>query len=171
MFLAPSPLRRDLFQEFLRERFVYGCLRVFVYGIGWSFFLTYLFVLFFSGNRDPRFLLLDVLGLLYRFSGILLFKVFEIPGILVARFDPDHWLSQSARFTLRKHRPSILSVLFENLYGRYYRKSLLELGDEELDALLMKRLYRRYPWKTITTIFLPSLFSFSIFVVRFLFDG
>jgi len=169
VFLVPSRHFVDLYAEFCREQRLYFCLKFMVYGLGWCFFLLYLTMIFGAGVRDPKYLLLDLLGLLYRVSGILLYKVFEIPNVLAYRFDPDPWLSSMARKTLNLHRFPILHTFFLGYYGKFYDKKLLEICDEELDRIVNRKLYGRYPWKSYAGLFFPSLFSFTIFVVNYLF--
>ncbi|GBF51724.1 hypothetical protein LPTSP4_32620 [Leptospira ryugenii] len=168
MFLVPSPYHYDLYEEFVQEKKIYHFWKILLYGSGWFCFLFYIVLVFGYHVREAKFFLLDVLGLLLRFSGIVLFKQFEIPKILLYCLDKDPYLHRSAWKTFRKHREEILFHFFTLWKGKFFQRELLQITEEELTIRLTQLTQRRYNWKRISLFYFSSLSLLIIYILKIL---
>jgi hypothetical protein len=166
--LLPNPYHYDLYKEYLNEiRFVWIS-KFILYSLGWACFFTYVVLLFGYGVRDSKYFLLDVSGLLLRFSGIILNKQFEIPKIFDHLLDSDIYVSRSAAKTIVMHRNEIMGRFLTNVYGRYFPKAFMALPIEEISSLVRGLKRKKWNWRKIGPWYFTILICFLGFVIKIL---
>lgn len=156
--LLPAPYYYDLYREFQLEIRLYRSAKFLLYGLGWVCFFTYIILLFGFEKRDAKYFLLDLSGLLLRFSGIILHKQFQIPKLFEYLLSEDPFLSRSAWKTIVAYRNEIMGRLLVNLYGRSFPLDHLSFQEADTKEYILYLKHQRWDWRHWAPIYFVFLF-------------
>ncbi|PJZ45598.1 hypothetical protein [Leptospira brenneri] len=140
-------MKHEVFHLFIKEQKLYKFLSRFAKLISVSFLITYLYLLFSSSyTASPLIVVLNYLAILTSFSGIITFKYFEIPSLLLSVFTER----ESARFFQLGEEER------QFVWRKAGREDVLpsEPSPEQIISTLY--LHDRYPWKRIGKIYLAA---------------
>ncbi len=143
----------DQFAEFLLEKRIY---KIWIYSLnilGYGCFFYYIFLLFFQNNLKPIYLLLDLYSLYTRLSVLIVYKIFQIPNILLHLLKKDS-IANNSKKTIEKHRAEILDPFFKNIYGYSYDRNLIYLPMSEIREIVFSFQQNRINWKKIGKVYL-----------------
>lgn len=158
--LTPQYNRNDLYKDFLLERKLYQLANLFLWVFGYGCLAVYLILIWFFHVRDPKYFLLDVIGILSRISAIVLFKMYEIPTIFSYLYSDVPALRKWSYNTIHKYKGVILDCLLVNLHGKDYNPSLLHMEMNDLIQYLENKI-NNY-WKTGGKIYFAIYFFICI---------
>lgn len=150
-------MKHEVFHHFIQEQKLYKILSRIAKYVSIGFLVIYLYLLFSSSyTASPLIVVINYLAILTSFSGIITFKYFEIPTLLLDVFTDG---SSASFFQLGKEERQFV-----------WRKAGREdiLPSDPSPELIIRELYLfdRYPWKRIgkiyTVVYLTLILS-SIF--------
>jgi hypothetical protein len=162
---VPDYFHKDLYSEFLRERIVFRRINNGLLIFGYGCLVAYLILLWGFGVRDPKFILLDVIGIAGRLSVIVVFKIYEIPNVCLELISEVPSRAILGAKTIEKYRQPILSCLFENLYGKNFNPQLIHMDTDELRGRIIR--LERYNWKLWGTVYLVGYATLSFGLILF----
>ncbi|TGL45923.1 hypothetical protein [Leptospira perdikensis] len=137
-------MKNEIFQLFLKEQKLYKILSGIAKYVSICFLIIYLYLLFSSRyTASPLIVVINYLAILTSFSGIITFKYFEIPSLLLAVFTEG----KSAEFFQ-------LGVGERQVIWRKAGREDILPPDPEIEFIISSlHLYDRYPWQRIGKIY------------------
>lgn len=143
----------DRYSEFLLEKRINT---IWIYSLnflGYGCFFYYIYLLVFQDNLNPIYLLLDLYSLYTRLSVLIVFKIFQVPNILLHLLEKNS-IANDAKKTIEKHRAEILDSFFKNIYGYSYDRNLIYLSMTEIKEIVFSFQQNRINWKKIGKVYL-----------------
>jgi hypothetical protein len=156
---------RDVYSEYLREKKIIRKITIMRKTVSYSFLAVFLYLLFtVSYTASPTIVILNYLALLTSFSGLIFFKMFEIPHCMLELLEQR----EKAKFfqLSAEHRSEILeTVAIEmNLHEKEFNYESFQLSD----IITIFRLEHRKPWRKIgkiySAVYLITVVSFCIYL-------
>lgn len=137
-------MKNELFHSFIKEQKLYRIFSQIAKYVSIVFLIIYLYLLFSSSyTASPLIVVINYLAILTSFSGIITFKYYEIPSILLAVFTEGEL---SPFFQLNSEERQFV-------WRKAGREDLLPQDPTPDYISNHLYLYDRYPWKKIGKIY------------------
>lgn len=137
-------MKNEVFHSFIKEQKLYKILSRIAKYVSISFLIIYLYLLFSSSyTASPLIVVINYLAILTSFSGIITFKYFEIPTLLLAVFTKGEL---AEFFQLGPEQKQLI-------WRKAGREDVLPPNPTPEFINTNLHLYDRYPWKRIGKIY------------------
>lgn len=137
-------MKNEVFHSFIKEQKLYKILSRIAKYVSISFLIIYLYLLFSSSyTASPLIVVINYLAILTSFSGIITFKYFEIPTLLLAVFTEG---KSAEFFQLGPEQKQLI-------WRKAGREDVLPPNPTPEFINTNLHLYDRYPWKRIGKIY------------------
>lgn len=137
-------MKNKVFHSFIKEQKVYRIFSQIAKYVSIVFLIIYLYLLFSSSyTASPLIVVINYLAILTSFSGIIIFKYYEIPCILLTVFTEGEL---SPFFQLNTEERQLV-------WRKAGREDLLPQEPKPDYISTHLHLYDRYPWKKIGKIY------------------
>ncbi|MCE9499223.1 MAG: hypothetical protein K8R21_01735 [Leptospira sp.] len=147
----------DLYKKFLSEKKKFRILKIILGIFGYSCLIAYVYVIFFTKNHEPKFVLFGILSVYARLSGFVLNKYCEVPEVFVGLYATDENISDLYYDAIDHHRNEILLPLLKNVYGILYPKEMLDADKNKIIGILGQ--LGSHDWKRIGRLYLLKFIS------------